>query len=452
MKLNKTLLAIPLSVSLLLPMGALANAAGNDNQGEVQPEEVSNAAIDLRAALDSILSEHAYLAVITMQKGIDGSKDFEAAAGQLGENTDELSAAVGSIYGDEAGEQFKMIWSSHIGYFVDYVTATAGKDEDGRKKALADLDEYRVVQADFLDKATEGRLKAKDLEEGLKMHVDQLIWAFDSYGEADYEKAYTSLTESMQHMFGTGKGLSWAFTEQFPEKFDNLSVDTPEADLREDLNSEFSAHAALAILAMQKGIDGADDFDAVVTSLNENTEDLTKSVESVYGAEGGKQFNEIWNSHIGYFVNYVTATAENDEAAKEQAMKDLDEYRKVQAEFLDTATDGRLKAADLEESLKMHVDQLLVAFDSYADEDYDKAYDSIHEAYSHMFGVGTALAGAVVDQYPEKFASAEPSDMPKTGLGGMSQGTDYTLWAIVSSMILAISAGAVVIRRKVTNS
>ncbi len=452
MKLNKTLLAIPLSVSLLLPMGALANAAGNDDHGEVQSEEVSNAAVDLRAALDSILSEHAYLAVITMQKGIDGSKDFEAAAGQLGENTDELSAAVGSIYGDEAGEQFKTIWSSHIGYFVDYVTATAEKDDDGRKKALANLDEYRVVQADFLDKATEGRLKAKDLEEGLKMHVDQLIWAFDSYGEADYEKTYTSLTESMHHMFGTGKGLSWAFTEQFPEKFDNLSVDTPQADLREDLNSEFSAHAALAILAMQKGIDGADDFDAVVAALNENTEDLTKSVESVYGAEGGKQFNEIWNSHIGYFVNYVTATAENDEAAKEKAMKDLDGYRKVQAEFLDTATDGRLKAADLEESLKSHVDQLLVAFDSYADEDYDKAYDSIHEAYSHMFGVGTALAGAVVDQYPEKFESAAPTDMPKTGLGGMSQGTDYTLWAIVSTMILAISAGAVFIRKKVTNS
>ncbi|MHA6260705.1 copper amine oxidase [Sporosarcina sp. CAU 1771] len=451
MKLNKTLLAIPLSVSLLLPMGALANAADHGH-GAAQSEAVSNPAVDLRAALDSILSEHAYLAVVTMQKGIDGSKDFEAAAGQLGENTEELSAAVGSIYGEEAGKQFQTIWSSHIGYFVDYVTATAEKNEDGRTKALADLDNYRVVQADFLDKATEGRLKAKDLEEGLKMHVDQLVWAFDNYVAEDYEKAYTSLTESMHHMFGTGKGLSWAITEQFPDKFNNLSVDTPEADLREALNSEFSAHAALAILAMQKGIDGAKDFDAVVAALNENTEDLTKSVESVYGVEGGKQFNEIWNSHIGFFVDYVTATASNDEVAKEKAMKDLDGYRKVQAEFLDTATEGRLKAADLEEGLKGHVDQLLAAFNSYVDEDYDKAYDSIHEAYSHMFGVGTALAGAVVDQYPEKFAAATPTDMPKTGLGGMSQGTDYTLWAIMSSLILAMGAGAVLIRRKVTNN
>jgi len=109
MKLNKTLLAIPLSVSLLLPMGALANAADHGSHGAAQSEAVSNPAVDLRAALDSILSEHAYLAVITMQKGIDGSKDFKAAAGQLGENTDELSAAVGSVYGEEAGKQFQMI-------------------------------------------------------------------------------------------------------------------------------------------------------------------------------------------------------------------------------------------------------------------------------------------------------------------------------------------------------
>ncbi len=36
-------------------------------------QEVSNKATDLRATLDQLFSEHAYLAVITMQKGIDDS-------------------------------------------------------------------------------------------------------------------------------------------------------------------------------------------------------------------------------------------------------------------------------------------------------------------------------------------------------------------------------------------
>ncbi|WP_040285007.1 copper amine oxidase [Sporosarcina koreensis] len=442
----KKLAAIPLSVSLLLPMGAVASAADHGH-GEA-PMSVSNKATDLRAALDSILSEHAYLAIVAMQKGIDGAKDFDAAAGQLNENTDELSAAIASVYGEEAGMQFKEIWSSHIGYFVDYVKATAANDEDGRKEAVKNLDGYRVKNAEFLSKATENRLKASDLEKGLKMHVDQLIWAFDNYNAGDFEKTYDEITESMMHMFEPGKGIAWAITDQFPDKFDNQSVDTPAADLREQLNNQFSTHAALAILAMQKGIDGAKDFDASAAELNGNTEDLTKSIESVYGKEGAQQFHEIWSSHIGYFVDYVKATAADDEEGRQKAVANLDDYRMKQAAMLESATEGRLKAADLEEGLKVHVDQLLAAFNKYHDGDYEGAYDDIHEAYSHMFGVGTMMTGAIVDQFPDKFAGNMPADMPKTGLGGMSQSADHQtpMWLVIS-LLLTIAAGAVVIRK-----
>jgi hypothetical protein len=452
-KMKKALIAVPLSVSLLIPTFSVADAHGHESHSKGQMSaEVTNPAIDLRASLDTLLSEHAFLAVVAMQKGIDGKEDFEAAAGQLNQNTEALSKAVASVYGEEAGAQFKDIWSSHIGYFVDYVTATAENNEEGRKQALAELDEYRVTQADFLDKATEGRLKAKDLEEGLKVHVDQLVWAFESYRTGDYDKAYDNITEAMNHMFMTGKGLSWAITDQFPEKFENKSVDTPAADLRADVNSVFSTHAALAALTMQKGIDGAKDFEAAAAELNENTDDITAAVESVYGAEGAAQFKEIWSSHIGYFVDYVTATAENNEEGKQQAIKELDQYRVEQAKFLDTATEGRLKAPDLEEGLKVHVDQLLAAFNSYTGKDYPAAYKNISEAYGHMFGVGQAMSGAIVDQFPEKFAGEKPSEMPKTGMGGMSQtNNDAVMWSFFGFLLASI-AGAMILRKKASNN
>lgn len=453
MKMKKALIAVPLSFSLLIPAFGTVHAEdhGGNHGGShsgMASAEVSNPAIDLRASLDAILSEHAYLAVVAMQKGIDGKEDFEAAAGQLNKNTEDLSAAVGSVYGEEAGNQFKEIWSSHIGYFVDYVTATAENNEEGRKQALAELDKYRAEQAGFLDTATEGRLKAADLEAGLKVHVEQLIGAFESYRAGEYDKAYDDATESMHHMFGVGKSLSWAITDQFPEKFENTSPDTAAADLRADLNHVFSEHAALAALTMQKGIDGAKDFDAAAAALNENTDDLTAAVESVYGAEGAAQFKEIWSSHIGYFVDYVTATAENDEAGKEEAVAELDAYRAEQAAFLDAATEGRLKAADLEAGLKEHVDQLLAAFNSYTGKDYPAAYENIHVAYSHMFGVGQALSGAITDQFPEKFEGQKPSDMPKTGMGGMSQSNSSVIMWAVFGFILASAAIAMIARKK----
>lgn len=72
------------------------------------------------------------------------------------------------------------------------------------------------------------------------------------------------------------------------------------------------------------------------------------------------------------------------------------------------------------EGLKVHVDQLLMAFDSYAESDYETAYNSIHKAYNHMFGFSQMMDGAVVDQLPENFAGEKPFGMPKIGMGGMN--------------------------------
>ncbi|OIN67203.1 copper amine oxidase [Exiguobacterium sp. KRL4] len=437
MKMKKSYLAVPLSAALLVPAAGVS-AHGHEDHSKMSHSsgkvslDVSSPASDLRATLDQLLSEHAYLAVVTMQKGIDGKEDFDQAAGALSQNTDDLSAAVGSVYGDEAGEAFKEIWSSHIGYFVDYVKATGAKDEDAKQKALKELDEYRVEQAAFLDKATEGRLKAADLEGGLKVHITQLLTSFDSYVAGDYDATYSNLRIAIEHMYMVGEGLSGAIVDQYSDKFKNTKVDTPAADLRAGLNRNFSEHAALAILTMQKGIDGAKDFDAAAGALNENTDDLSASIGSVYGSEAAQEFKKIWSSHIGYFVDYVKATGAKDEEARDMAVQELDEYRVEQAAFLDAATEGRLKSKDLEEGLKVHIDQLLLAFNSYNEKDYDKTYPAIREAYGHMYGVGEGTATAIVDQFPDKFQGS-PAGMPNTGLGGAAeaQSSAGILWSLL---------------------
>ncbi|TYS54397.1 copper amine oxidase [Sutcliffiella horikoshii] len=450
MNWKKAIVAVPLSVGLLVPTFQVASA--HDGEHHHPHASVSTPASDLRASLDALLSEHAFLAVVAMQKGIDGAEDFDQAAGALNANTDDLSAAVASVYGEEGGAAFKEIWGSHIGYFVDYVTATAEDNEEGRQQALAELDEYTVEQAAFLDTATESRLKASELEAGLKMHVEQLVWAFDNYVAGDFDKAYDNVRHAIEHMYEPGKGLSWAITDQFPEKFENTSVDTPAADLRADLNHLFAEHAALAVLAMQKGIDGAGDFENAAGALNENTADLSAAVGSVYGEEGGAAFEEIWSSHIGYFVDYVVATGEENEEGREAAIAELEEYKVEQAAFLDTATEGRLKAADLEEGLQMHIDELLLAFNSYNEANYETTYNTIRESYAHMFGVGEMMSGAIVDQFPENFEKDMPTDMPAAGMGGaadngMNAAIAWTVAGLISAIVLT---QVIAFRRKAT--
>jgi hypothetical protein len=396
-KLKKACIGILSTAMLLTPtLGSSISAHMVDEK-----PSVSTPAVDLRSALNHLLGEHVFLAVNAMQNGIKGTADFNASAGALLANADDLSAAIASVYGKEAGKAFEGLWKDHIGFFVDYVIATANNDEAGRQAALAELAEYKEDFSTFLASANPN-LKADMLAMGLQMHVDQLVKTFDSYVAGNYEITYNSMGEAYAHMFGTGAGLSNAIVTQFPDKFNNTKTATPAAELRVALSLLLSEHVDLAVLAMQKGIDGEEDFNVVAGELMENADKLSAAIASVYGEDAGKAFEGLWKAHIGFFVDYVVATAGNDEAGRQAALKELAEYREDFSTFL-AGANPNLDATTLSNGLQMHVNQLVGAFDNYVAGDYEAAYSNIREAHAHMFATATGLSGAIVAQFPDKF-------------------------------------------------
>ncbi|GAF09471.1 hypothetical protein [Paenibacillus pini] len=383
------ILTLMLAVFLVIP--AFASAAPT----------TKGSAADLRSALGNLLGEHAILAINTMQKGYDAKGDFTDAANALNMNTADLSKAIASVYGDEAGKSFNTIWSSHIGYFVDYVKATSAKDNAAKQKAVDNLEKYRFAQAKFFATANPN-LSEKDLADGLKMHINELLKAFDSYVAKDYSTVYKTEREAYAHMLMTGDALAGGIVKQFPAKFTGDIMNNPASDLRQTLGQLLGEHASAAVFAMQKGIDGAPDFDQAAAVLTMNTNDLSNAIASVYGQDAGKSFNTIWSSHIGYFVDYVKATAAKDNTAKQKAVDNLEKYRFAQAKFFATANPN-LSEKDLAEGLKMHINELLKAFDSYVAKDYKTVYSLEREAYAHMFMTGDALSEGIVKQFPAKF-------------------------------------------------
>jgi|GEM_PF-236888 len=431
---SRKLLVGVLGISLLIPTVQVGAHNGVDHSKETHSTThqsmnakmstpmTSNAAVDFRIAFDRLLSEHASLAIIAMQKGIDGAPDFEASAAALNENTLDLTAAIRSVYGQEAGDAFNKMWNQHIGFFVDYVVATSKKDEEGKKKALANLDNYREEFSQFLAGANPN-ISAAGLADSLQMHVTQLVTAFDNYAQKDYTKTYDSIREATHHMFMAGDFLAGAIVTQFPAKFDHHVTSTPAADFRSALDQLLSEHAYLAIIAMQKGFDGAADFEAAAGALNKNTVELSASIASVYGQDAGKAFQKMWNDHIGFFVDYVVATSKKDDAGRKVALEKLDQYRFDFSNFL-AGANPNIKADSLAAGLQGHVNQLVAAFDHYVQKDYTKAYNSIREAYHHMFLAGDSLAAAIVAQFPEKFAQkSEPIDSPTTVIAKLKIGS-----------------------------
>jgi hypothetical protein len=391
----KKAMTLVISTALLLPpAAAFAQTEKND--------AVATAAVELRSGVSQLLGEHALLAVVAMQKGIDGADDFDAVAGALMANADDLSAAIASVYGAEAGKAFESLWKQHIGFFVDYVVATAKKDEAGKQAALDKLANYRTDFSNFLASANPN-LKASALADGLQMHVNQLVSAFDSYVAGDYTTTYNSIRESYGHMFMTGSALSGAIVAQFPQNFHNTSTTSAAGNLRIAVEQLLGEHAMLAVVAMQKGIDGKADFNAAAGALLANADDLSAAIASVYGAEAGKAFESLWKQHIGFFVDYVVATSKNDATGKQAALDKLDNYRTDFSNFLASANPN-LEASALADGLQTHVDQLVGAFDSYVADKNTETYANVRAAYGHMFMTGKALSGAIVAQFPEKFA------------------------------------------------
>ena len=137
--------------------------------------DTATPAADLRVALGTLLGEHALLALTAAQRGFDGAPDFEAAAAALDANSVEVSEAIGSVYGDEAAQQFldgPSLWRDHIGFFVDYTVALAGNDEAAQQEAVDNLTGYTGAFSGFLAEAT--GLPQAALQEGLTMHITQL--------------------------------------------------------------------------------------------------------------------------------------------------------------------------------------------------------------------------------------------------------------------------------------
>ena len=381
--------------------------ASEDTSSDTSDESdlnVESTAATLTRDLTGLLADHEYLAGLAVLQAVEAGTDspeFEAAAAALDVNSVELSEPIGQVYGKAGGKKFLSLWRAHIGFFVDYTGAKAAGDEAGAKKALEDLDGYRNDFGAFIEGATEGGLTADAVADALKPHVESTVDAIDSVIAGD-GKAFDKLREAAGHLPGIATALSVAISEQ--QGFDG-SADGAAASLQRDLTALLKDHEYLAGLAVLMGVTAGPDsaeFEAASSALDDNSVALSEAIGSVYGDAGAKKFLSLWRAHIGFFVDYTLAKAGGDEAAAKMAQKDLDGYRNDFGAFIEGATEGGLSAEAVADALTPHVETTLAAIDSVIAGD-GKAFDKLRVAASHLPGIATALSGAIVSQFPEKF-------------------------------------------------
>ncbi|MBA2279509.1 hypothetical protein H0V99_03680 [Candidatus Saccharibacteria bacterium] len=217
--------AVTLAVGLLVgggigyAMNSNDNDDGQENSAQSSIKATDTKPADLRAVLNNLEAEHVDLASAATRAGFDGSPMFTAAAASLGTNTDNLSAAVASVYGEEAGAQFKEIWASHIGFFVDYTVAAKAGNTAGMAKAVENLNGYVEAISAFLSGANPN-LPKEAVAALITEHVGLLKETVDKHGAGDYAGSYDAqMRTRTQVTTKVADTLAGAIVKQYPEKF-----------------------------------------------------------------------------------------------------------------------------------------------------------------------------------------------------------------------------------------
>jgi hypothetical protein len=362
--------------------------------------DITTAAATLRTDLNSLLGEHLILAAKATGAALGGRTDqFEAYGGLLNTNGTDLGAAIGSIYGAEAEDEWNRIWSAHNGFFVDYTTGVATDDAALADGAVEDLTTIYVPEfSAFLAGATG---LPEDAVAGLVTdHVLQTKAVVDAQAAGDWEAAYEAIRTAFAHMSMIGDALAPAIAEGNDIEGE---ADTAGVDFRTALNQLLQEHLFLASFATDAAIDGREDeFAAAGGALNTNGTDLGAAIGSLFGAEAEDEWNRIWSAHNGFFVDYTTGVATDDQAVKDQAVEDLTTvYVPEFSAFLAGATG--LPEDALADLITEHVLTTAAIVDAQGAGDAAAAADADRSAAQHMRMLGDPLAEAIVAAQPESF-------------------------------------------------
>jgi plastocyanin len=163
------------------------------------PGELAAPPAELRSRLTLLLSEHIYLAASATRAVLKGRQlEFEAAAGMIDLNSNDLAAAIGSTFGQEAQDAFLPMWRKHVGLADEYTISLASNVTSGQRTALEKLLAYPAELGAFLN--TLNPDIPEDALAGLEEdHIRSLIEIIDSQNVGNEAAASNLLRQAYAH-------------------------------------------------------------------------------------------------------------------------------------------------------------------------------------------------------------------------------------------------------------
>jgi hypothetical protein len=372
---------------------------------------VSSSPKELRGQFEQLFGQHALLVTRLMRGVVAKSDDFaRAATASLQANTDALTTEVAVAYGTAQEDQFRRWWQRHNDGLVAYATAVAGGNAVARLEARRNLIASCAAQGSWMEVASKGRIEASDGAGMMRDHVEGLMGQVDAFAARDYGRAYLLERDAYEQLYAAGATLAKGSVS--PQLAAGL--DAPPEKLRSAFSMLLGEHMELVVGAQRATFIGPQEFKAAGAQVNENTAALGRAMGAIVGPDEGAEFQEAWAEHVEGLMDYSSAIAAKDEAARVRAEKDMHTYAVDLAVYFSQLDPKKLDFVSLTREITAHDRHLVDQINAYAARDYAQAQRMETHGYRQMVSVSNLF----VDAIQRQVQTSIPVGGTKTGGGG----------------------------------
>lgn len=182
---------------------------------EVVPgrEDVMSADL-LRNSLEKEFTWHGVTLAQVMRAAHADDASLDAWIDELTSNTDDITAAVGLVYGPVGARAFNQQWAQHTQFLVDYAVAISRGDDDAADLAREQLTTYAEDSGSFFETATGGGLPADAVRELLDTHVSHMLGMIEAVDRDDTQAALEVALTDNEYLSTIAQGVSSAIAGQ----------------------------------------------------------------------------------------------------------------------------------------------------------------------------------------------------------------------------------------------
>lgn len=196
---------------------------------EIDPlREAVMGADRLRNQIEKEFTWHGVTLTQVMRRAHAGDATVQAWIEELTGSTDDITAAIGLVYGREAANAFHQQWSQHTQFLVDYAVAIAEGDIGSADLAREQLEIYATDSGSFFAEVTDNGLPADAVSGLLDTHVAHMLQMIDAVDRGDDPGALEFALEDNEYLSTIAQGLATAMAANQSVAFPG-TIETPEA-------------------------------------------------------------------------------------------------------------------------------------------------------------------------------------------------------------------------------